>query len=85
MDETCKDLKKLIDCQSGIIAIESREEERVIDLLLQLATEREVPLFNWSVTEGLTRMEAGFRPLRSQIKPGDCLGHIKSTQQAGIY
>ena len=46
-------LKLLIQAGNPIIAMETPDEPRAIRLLRQVAQEMNVPLSEWSVTEGL--------------------------------
>jgi len=79
------DLELLIRSRIPIIVIESGEERRVIGLLKSLEASTGLPLYVWSVTEGLRRLEEGFSPQRHNAKPQDVLGHIKASGHAGIY
>jgi hypothetical protein len=49
------DLKALVLSWRPVIAIETVEEERLVSLLRVVAAQTERPLFEWSVTKGLTR------------------------------
>ncbi|HEX7191953.1 MAG TPA: AAA family ATPase [Thermoanaerobaculia bacterium] len=50
------DLKSLILSFHPLIAVETVEEERVRELLTEIATELRLPLFEWSVTSGFNRL-----------------------------
>lgn len=79
------DLDLLIRGHTPIIAIESFEEQRVLDFILDSALKTTVPLFKWSVTEGLTRMdlESGAQLIEADAK--SVLRHIKSTEVPALY
>jgi len=49
------ELRLLVNSRHPIITIETTEEERVEQLLFQIGTELEVPVYHWSVTKGLAR------------------------------
>ena len=49
------ELRLLINSHHPIIAVETPEEERVEQLLLDVSAELAVPLFTWSVTAGLAK------------------------------
>lgn len=53
---TVHDLKTLILSFQPVVAIDSVEDERVESLVREVATELRLPLFQWSVTRGLTRV-----------------------------
>src|SRR5947209_4457009 len=48
-------LKILIDSSSPIVLIETLEEARALRLIQQAATELELPVFEWSIADGLSR------------------------------
>ncbi|MGH8593006.1 MAG: hypothetical protein ACREV3_03875 [Gammaproteobacteria bacterium] len=54
------DLELLITSRTPIIAILSHEEGRVVELLLQVATRRHLPVFRWAVTEGVRRLDGEY-------------------------
>jgi hypothetical protein len=51
------DLRTLIRSCHPLIVIETVEEERVLTLLQSVAAQERMPLFEWSVTRGLTRAD----------------------------
>jgi len=79
------DLELLIKGHVPIINIESFEERRALDIITKIATDALVPVFNWSVTEGLKRRDIDLGTQRHVIQPVDVLRHIKSVRQEGIY
>lgn len=80
-----RDLTTLVRSRVSLILLETREELRGIDILQQVATDTSQPLFKWSVTEGLLRLEQGYRPQRHNLRPQDVLGHLKAGAVAGLY
>ena len=44
-----------------------------------------LPVFQWTITEGLLRLEPGYKPQRMNSQPEELLGHVKSSTQPGIY
>lgn len=79
------DLALLIRSRIPIIAITSHEEHRAVALIQSLQPEAGLPVFRWSVTEGLLRLESGYKPQRINTQPEDVLRHIKASSQPGIY
>ena len=51
------DLKTLVLSFHPVIVIETVEEDRVMPLLRAVATQLMIPMFEWSVTRGLTRTD----------------------------
>jgi hypothetical protein len=49
------ELLLLINSRNPILTIETPEEERVEQMLFEVAAQLNVPLFSWSVTTGLAR------------------------------
>lgn len=80
-----RDLTTLIRSRVSLVLLETREELRAIELLRQVAAETDQPLFKWSITEGLLRLEEGYRPQRHNLRPQDVLGHLKAGAVPGIY
>jgi SpoVK/Ycf46/Vps4 family AAA+-type ATPase len=79
------DLELLISGHTPVITIETHEERRVLELITGLATQLYVPLFRWSVTEGLQRMDINLDPQKHVADPQDVLRHIKSSKLQGLY
>ncbi|MEW7977632.1 MAG: hypothetical protein AB2814_09415 [Candidatus Sedimenticola endophacoides] len=79
------DLELILRSDTPIITIESLEETRVLHLLTQLALRLGEPMFRWSVTEGLSRLEDDFGPQKLTREPPEVLRHIKATPRAGVY
>ena len=80
-----KDLELLINGHTPILQIETHEEQRALDLLVRIATQNFIPLFKWSVTEGLGRIDIDLGIQRHNAEPKDVLGHIKASEVDGIY
>lgn len=51
------DLRTLIRSSHPLVVIETVEEERVLALLQSVTAQERIPLFEWSVTRGLTRAD----------------------------
>jgi SpoVK/Ycf46/Vps4 family AAA+-type ATPase len=43
------------------------------------------PLYRWTVTDGLQRIDLALEPQRHAIEPKDVLGHIRSVTKPGIF
>ena len=86
------DLKSLILSLHSVVAIETREEERVEHLIQSLALELGLEVFEWTVTQGLTRWPEK-TPNHSYRDPAAMLGHLRGmvrqtsshTQEAAVF
>jgi SpoVK/Ycf46/Vps4 family AAA+-type ATPase len=79
------DLELLIQGHVPIINIETYEERRAINQLVNIATRIFVPIFKWTVTEGLQRMDIDLGPQKHNADPQEVLRHIKSSGLQGLY
>lgn len=80
-----KDLELLILGHTPILQIESHEEKRALDMLVRIAIANRLPVYQWSVTEGLKRLDIDLGMQRHNAEPADVLGHIKSSSVEGIF
>ncbi len=86
MSNDLNDLSLLIDSKVPILVIESYEEPRVLEVLTGLAINRALPLFTWSITEGLNRLGFGEQPESFNTPDAtNVLQAIKDTEQPGLY
>lgn len=79
------DLDLLIRGHTPIIAIESFEEHRALEHLLKIAVRSTLPLFKWTVTDGLQRLDIDLGTQKHVAAAQDVLRHIKSSQSQGLY
>lgn len=79
------DLELILNSRTPIIVIESQEEPRVIQLFTRLGMRLQHPLFRWSITDGLQRLEIDYDPQRTVSDPDDVLKHIKALSRPGIF
>jgi SpoVK/Ycf46/Vps4 family AAA+-type ATPase len=83
------DLDVILRSGVPIVVIETVAEGRFLDLLADLAgsvpAEHHRPLFRWSITDGLQRVDLDLPPQRHNIDPPDVLGQIRSADQPAIY
>lgn len=81
-----KDLRLLMASRYPIILVETWEERRALDLLLRIGMEKSMPVFTWTVTEGLRRQEFADTPAYSDTsEPQAVLEHIRQARAGGIY
>ncbi len=84
-----RDLELVLDSGAPIVVIQTTDESRFLDLLTQIAVGRPAkgyrPLFRWSVTDGLQRLDLDLEPQRHNAEPEEVLRHIRSVDKPGIY
>jgi hypothetical protein len=84
------ELQTLLASRVALVVIESREEGRAIELVREASLKaqrgKNWGIFQWSVTEGLLRLDVDLGgSQRTLSDPEQLLRHIKSTPMAGIY
>lgn len=83
------DLAVILRSRTPIIVIETRDEARILELLQAInmtgigATY--MPLFRWTVTDGLQRLDIALEPQTLNAAPTDVLKHIRAVSKPGIY
>jgi SpoVK/Ycf46/Vps4 family AAA+-type ATPase len=84
-----RDLELVLESGAPIVVIQTTDEERFLKLLTEIATGHATrgyrPLFRWSVTDGLQRLDLALEPQRHNAAPEDVLRHIRAVDKAGIY
>ena len=85
-----RELEMLLASRFALIVIESREEARVLALVressLKARRGRGWGVFQWTVTEGLQRIDVDMgAPQRMLAEPPQLLRHLKATPMPGIY
>jgi SpoVK/Ycf46/Vps4 family AAA+-type ATPase len=84
-----RDLELILRSRMPIVAIETRDESRMLDLLktITMARAREgyLPLFRWTVTDGLQRLDIQLEPQLHNSEPTEALRHIRAVTKPGIY
>ena len=79
------DLQLVLSSNTPILVIESLEETRLLQLFGRLGLKLDHPLFKWSVTEGLARLDVDYGPQRVTAEPEEVLKHIKALAQPGYF
>jgi len=84
-----RDLELVLHSGVAIVVIETADEARLLELLTRTAIESPKadyrPLFRWSVTDGLQRLDLELEPQRHNVEPKDVLGHIRAMTRPAIY
>jgi hypothetical protein len=79
------DLELLLRSDRPILSIESVEEPRIVALFAGIALRLNQPVYCWTLTEGLRRVELDDPPNERLADPAELLRYIKVTPQRGIY
>ena len=83
------DLELILRSRTPLVVIESQDEQRMLELLkaltLQRASQEYMPLFRWSITDGLQRLDIALEPQAINSEPTDVLKHIRAVAKPGIY
>jgi SpoVK/Ycf46/Vps4 family AAA+-type ATPase len=83
------DLTLIIDSRVPMIAVETHDEQRFMQFLARAVVgstaENYRPLFRWSVTDGLQRLDIDLEPQSHNADPDKVLRHIRNVDQPGIY
>ncbi len=83
-----KDLHMLLDAKIPLIGIESPDEQRVLDMLLRFAMQRQLAFYNWTVTQGLNLAgfgEAFNTGANTLDDPEEVLKHISAQTGPALY
>lgn len=79
------DLRTLIRSSHPLVVIETVEEERVLALLQSVTAQERMPLFEWSVTRGLTRADEGATLSKMTATPLAVLQHLHSLTVEAVF
>jgi len=83
------DLALVLQSRTPIIIIESKDESRILELLKSIALRRSstsyMPLFRWTITDGLQRLDISLEPQAINSDPTDVLKHIRAVMKPGLY
>ncbi len=80
-----KDLELLITSRVPLIAVNTREEQRVIALFRRISWRQGIALFRWAISDGLQCLKGELPPQQALNKPVDALTHIRSYPRPGIF
>ena len=85
-----RELQSMLASRLALIVVESREEARVLALVREVSLKvkegRGWGVFQWTVTEGLQRLDIDLGgPQRMLAEPEQLLKHLKATPMPGIY
>ena len=84
-----RDLELILQSRMPIVVIESKDESRMLKLMQEIAFASSaapyLPLFRWSVTDGLQRLDIDLEPQLHNSEPDNVLTHIRAVSKPGIY
>nr|WP_206606537.1 AAA family ATPase [Steroidobacter cummioxidans] len=88
--DTRRELEALLKSRVPLIVIETRDEPRAVALLASLAptlvSNAHTPVFQWTVTEGLRRLDISLAGAQQHnAEPDMVLKSMRSTPTAGVY
>lgn len=88
MDER-HDLELVLRSRTPIVVIESQDEQRMLELLQSIniarTSDEYMPLFRWTITDGLQRIDISLEPQAINAQPTDVLKHIRAVSKPGVY
>ncbi len=79
------DLELLLRSETAILLIESLEEQRILGLFTRLGMHLGQPVYCWTLTDGLRRIEYQRSTQQELAPPLELLRHLKVTAEPGIY
>ncbi|KAA6186602.1 AAA family ATPase [Thiohalocapsa marina] len=79
------DLELMLHSETPILLIESLEERRLLQLFTRLGLQLAEPVFCWTLTDGLRRVEYATAAQADLTEPAEALRHIKASARSGVY
>ena len=79
------EISLLLRSHTPILVLQTHEERRALELLKDIALNVGSPIFKWSITTGMQRLDLIMDVQPHLKEPAQVLGHIKSSQFEGIY
>ncbi|MEM9690146.1 MAG: AAA family ATPase [Pseudomonadota bacterium] len=84
-----KDLEVILRSRTPLVVIETKDEARILEMLRSATTGSiggdYTPLFRWTITDGLQRVDIDLAPQLINSEPTDVLKHIRAVTKPGIY
>ena len=84
-----RDLELILRSRMPIVVIETRDENRMLHLLRTIAISGAgpdyLPLFRWTITDGLQCLDIELEPQLHNSEPTDVLRHIRAVTKPGNY
>lgn len=84
-----KDLRLVLQSKTPVVVIESHDEAQLLEMLADqvkhFRADSYRPIFKWTVTDGMQRLDIDLDPQTFTAEPTEVLKHIRSLKQPGIY
>jgi hypothetical protein len=84
-----RDLDLVLRSGVPLIVVETTDERRFLELLTDVAAQQPahgyLPLFRWSITDGLQRVDLALEAQRHTVPPEAVLGQIRAAGKAALY
>jgi len=81
--DSARDLEVLIRSRYPVVAVDTLEEDRLLELLERVAQRLDVPLYTWSRTQGLVR-EGKDQATYDTADPFKMLAHLEAAATPGV-
>jgi SpoVK/Ycf46/Vps4 family AAA+-type ATPase len=79
------DLELLLKSHLPLIVVESFEESRLLQLISRIGLQQYKPVYRWSITDGLKRIDIDLAPAAERADAEKVLWQIRDKREAGIY
>lgn len=80
------DLKLLIRSRHPFVSIETVDEQRAVDLVERVTADMGLPLFDWSLTQGMRRrLPTAGDMIAGTMQPAVALAHLAELNQSAVY
>jgi SpoVK/Ycf46/Vps4 family AAA+-type ATPase len=84
-----RDLELILKSGTPLVVIETRDETGMLAMLQRISLARAkgeyLPLFRWTITDGLQRLDISLEPQLHNAMPTDVLRHIRAVTKPGVY
>ena len=84
-----RDLELILKSSMPLVVIETRDESGMLGMLQNISLSRSkddyLPLFRWTITDGLQRLDISLEPQLHNAKPTEVLRHIRAVTKPGVY
>lgn len=84
-----RDLTLALKSDTPIVVIESVDEPQLLNLLvneaLNAGADGYMPLFRWSITDGLQRLDIDLEEQTESLEPEQALRAIRASRKNGVY
>lgn len=79
------DISVLVRASTPLIVVESHEEDQIVEMFRNVITEVWRPLYKWTITDGLKRLDLDGPTEDNTTDPANALRKIRDDRERGIY